>query len=412
MTVNLKPSELRGTIPAICSKSDVHRILLCAALADAPTEIKINSKSPLSVDILATAEVIRELGADVAVRAGSFVITPSGETVTEPHFDCKESGSTLRFLLPVAAARTVRPSFEGSGRLPERPIGELLDALKSGGITVSAPKLPFSFDGKLHAGTFTLPGNVSSQYITGLLLALPLLDGDSEIKLTTKLESAAYVDITLHALKRFGIKVEKLENGYFVPGNQQYTSPGVIEADGDWSNSAFFLVADAIGGGIEVTGLDNSSPQGDKAIVEIIEQYKGEDGSLKAQTVDLKEIPDMLPILAILAANSIGRSTFTGGERLRLKESDRIMSVHKMIESLGGKAEETEDGLIVYGKDEAPLCGGTVDSYNDHRIVMAAAIGAMYAGGETVINDAKAVNKSYPSFFEDLKVLGGAANVI
>ncbi len=427
----LQARPMSGAVNAIASKSDVHRLLFCAALADNETDLYLNGPTELSEDILATASCMEQMGTTVTYEDGHFHIVPNAGAIESPAFQCRESGSTLRFLLPVAAARTKNPSFDGKGRLPDRPISDLLDALSANGIAVSAPKLPFSFSGELQAGTYTLPGNVSSQYITGLLLALPLLKGDSSIRLTSELQSASYIDITTHALSRFGIRVIRTEDGWDIPGSQQYHSPGKLLADGDWSNSAFFLAAGALGSGVTVNALDPNSPQGDKKIIPILEQFGASvetrvapdtgltdytvvKAALKGTVVDLTDIPDMLPILAVLAANAEGPTEFTGGARLRLKESDRIHSVAEMIHGLGGRAEERPDGLLVQGKDTAPLTGGTVDSYNDHRIVMAAAVGGAFSKGEkdTVIEGAEAVRKSYPTFFEDYNLLGGNAHVI
>ena len=432
MNVRLSPASLSGTVQTIASKSDVHRLLFCAAQADGPVTIEMNSTSPLSDDILTTAFVIKALGADVRKEDGRFTVTPSNVAPKAPIFDCRESGSTLRFLLPVAAAHCDEPSFTGSGRLPERPVEDLLNVLKARGISVSADKLPFSFTGRLQSGAFELPGNVSSQYITGLLLALPALDGDSEIRLTSPLQSASYVNITLHALSRFGIRTSILPRGYLVPGNQTFQSPGTIVADGDWSNAGYFFAAGALSETpVSIAGLTPDPPQGDKSIVGILNNRMGapiskvqeEDGTytytvtpaetLRACDLDVTNIPDAFPVLAVLAAFAQGRTSFIGCERLRFKESDRIASVIAMLEALGGKAEEDGDGVIVYGADETGgLTGGTVDACGDHRIVMAAAIAALRCTGDVTITGAEAVRKSYPSFFDEYKALGGIVNVI
>lgn len=433
MNVQVSPSALTGTVPIIPSKSDVHRLLLCAAQADAPVAIELNSDLPLSEDILATLNVLPGLGADVELRPGKIVVTPGEAPEESPLFDCNESGSTLRFLLPVAAAHCAEPSFTGRGRLPERPIGELLTAMKTNGVSTTSDKLPLTLNGTLKSGVYELPGNVSSQYITGLLLALPTLDGDSEIRLTTPLQSASYINITLHALSRFAIRTSVLPRGYVVPGGQTFQSPGTLAADGDWSNAAFFFAAGAIGETpLSVSGLAPDSPQGDKSIVGILNNKFGskitkvpaENGTytytitppekaLKGCIIDLTDIPDTFPILAMTACFAEGRTTFVGGERLRIKESDRIAAVHAMITALGGTADETPDGLVVHGKDETGgLTGGTVNACNDHRIVMAAAIAATRCSEPVTINGAEAVNKSYPSFFDELEKLGGNVHVI
>lgn len=432
MNVRLSPASLRGTVHSIASKSDVHRLLFCAAQADGPVTIEMNDRSPLSDDILATARVLRGLGADVREEPGRFTVTPSNAVPNAPTFDCRESGSTLRFLLPVAAAHCDEPSFTGSGRLPERPVGELLDVLKANGISVSADKLPFSFTGRLQSGTFELPGNVSSQYITGLLLALPALDGDSEIRLTSPLQSASYVNITLHALSRFGIRTSVLPRGFLVPGAQTFQSPGTLVADGDWSNAGYFLAAGALGKDpVSVSGLSPDSPQGDKVLTGILKDRMGapvsrtreEDGTctytvtpaetLSACDLDVHDIPDAFPVLAVLAAFANGRTRFTGCERLRFKESDRVASVIAMLEALGGTAVEDGADIIVCGADETGgLTGGTVPSFGDHRIVMAAAVAALRCTGDVTITGAEAVRKSYPSFFDEYTALGGIVHVI
>jgi len=416
MIVKISPSSLEGTISAIASKSDAHRILICAALSSSPCELLLGTSSE---DIEATARCMRALGATIEKSENGLKVTP-GKVSEDVFLDCGESGSTLRFLLPVAAALCERAKFTGQGRLPERPIGELMQAMEQNAVSFSAPKLPLETRGRLQSGVYTLPGNISSQYITGLLLALPLLEGDSEIVLTTALESAAYVDITLHALERFGIMITKTQKGYFVRGGQEYKAPEKVRIDGDWSNAAFFLVAGAIGRTVTVTGLDMSSPQGDKKICDILRLFGADvrisddeitvsPAPLTAQTVDMTEIPDMLPALAVLAANSEGESVFTGAQRLRIKESDRLKTICEMINSLGGECRETEDGVVVTGRK---LTGGKVNGSGDHRIVMAAAAAATACVGEVIIDGAQAVKKSYPTFFEDFARLGGEASVI
>jgi len=416
MIAKISPSMLEGEISAIASKSDAHRVLICAALSSSPCELILGTSSE---DIEATARCMRALGATIEKSENGLKVTP-GKIPEEVFLDCGESGSTLRFLLPVAAALCDRAGFTGQGRLPERPIGELMQAMEQNEVSFSAPKLPLETRGRLKSGVYTLPGNISSQYITGLLLALPILKGDSEIVLTTSLESAAYVDITLHALRRFGIEITKTQTGYFVRGGQKYKSPEKVRIDGDWSNAAFFLVAGAIGKPVTVTGLDMTSPQGDKKICEILRLFGADvrvsddeitvfSAPLTAQTVDMTEIPDMLPALAVLAANAEGESVFTGAQRLRIKESDRLKTICEMINSLGGECRETEDGIAVTGRK---LSGGKVHGSGDHRIVMAAAAAATVCVSEVVIDGAQAVKKSYPTFFEDFARLGGEASVI
>ncbi len=286
----------------------------------------------------------------------------------------------------------------GHGRLPDRPQEILLHLLAEHGAAADAGRLPLTLSGGLRGGRFTLPGDVSSQYVSGLLFALPLLPEGGEICLSTPLQSAGYVEMTLRSLARFGVGVERTATGYLVPGGQKYRSPGELSPEGDWSNAAFFLAA-----GVEVTGLDRESAQGDRVIERLLPALGG------GAVVDLEQIPDLLPILAVAAARARGVTRFVGGARLRLKESDRIESTASLLRALGVGAETLPDGLTVHG---GSFVGGLVDGANDHRIVMAAAVAAVTAKGAVTIRGAEAVAKSYPRFFEDLKSLGGIFHVL
>jgi 3-phosphoshikimate 1-carboxyvinyltransferase len=390
--------------------------MICAAMSDRTTVIK--GVVP-SEDVLATAACIRALGAGADIKDGECTVTP-GLIASSPVLDCGESGSTLRFLLPVTSALCGGGSFTGSGRLPERPLKELVDAMKSGGAVFDREKLPLSFSGRLRAGYYSLPGNVSSQYISGLLMAFSVTPGESVLTLTSRLESSAYVDMTLDTLRLFGADIEYCENKYIVRGKERLTSPGTVTADGDWSNAAFFLVSGAIHGSVTVTGLNTDSLQGDKRIVNILRdmgadtEFCGGSLTVTAKTlrgtaVDLADIPDLLPALAVAASFAEGETRFTGGTRLRMKESDRLKTVADMISCLGGTVRELEDGLVITGTG---LTGGAVDSVNDHRIVMAAAVAGANGTGPVTIKNAGAVKKSYPGFFDDFSELGGRKNVI
>lgn len=411
-TVKIEPYALRGIIPAIPSKSDAHRLLIAAALADRPTKLIMRGGSE---DISATIRCLRAMGASIEEQADCVEITPVSRSAAAPLLDCGESGSTLRFMLPVAAAVCERAAFTGRGRLPQRPIGELCTAMSEGGVSFSSDFLPLETNGKLRGGVYRLPGGISSQYITGMLLALPCTGEDSEIILTDKLRSAAYVDITLDVMERFGIRVEKRDSGFFIPGGQRYVSPGEVEVDGDWSNGAFMLCAGAVSGSVTVTGLHPDSPQGDKAIVELLRRMGANvtvDGSsvtvtpgkLRGCEIDIDATPDLLPALAVVAAFADGDTHFVNGARLRIKESDRLTACANLLRDLDGSAEESADSLTVHGTG---LCGGTTDSCNDHRIVMAAAIAASGCTEEVIITGAEAVNKSYPGFFDDYRILDG-----
>lgn len=416
MQVSITPTPLRGLVKAIPSKSDAHRLLILSALADAPTTLALPGSSQ---DIDATVGCLRALGADLCREGETVTVTPVAVPLKNPLLDCGESGSTLRFLLPVAAALCDGARFIGRGRLPTRPVGGLLAAMEGHGVTFSAEKLPLTLTGRLRSGDFLLPGDVSSQYLTGLLLALPQVEGDSALILTTGLQSASYVELTLAALRRFGARVRTEGRIYKIPGGQRFASPGYLRVEGDWSNAAFFLAAGALGGGVTVTGLSPDSPQGDRAVLELLRRFGAEvseegeavtvcPGTLKGQEIDVEEIPDLLPVLAMVAACAEGETRFFHAARLRLKESDRLSAAASLLRALGGDVTEFPDGLTVRG---GSLVGGRTDSFHDHRMAMAAAVAAVRCRGPVTITDAGAVEKSYPRFFEDYQRLGGNVHV-
>ena len=417
MDVRTGPGAVSGSVGSISSKSELHRLIICSALADRPTVIRFRG---FSDDVDATLSCASALGACIERGEYGVTVRPGAPISGKPVFDCRESGSTLRFILPAATVRYKSACFRGDGRLAERPIEGLMSAMSANGVSFSADRLPFETQGTLRPGIYELPGNVSSQYISGLLMSLPLLGGPSTIVLKSRLESASYVDITLSVLERFGIEIVRRENIYYVPHNQTYRSPGEITADGDWSNAAFFLAAGALGNKITVTGLNMSSSQGDRAVLDIFRDFgaeiitEGENitvrgGHLHGCDVDMTNVPDLLPILAVTAAFAEGQTRFYGASRLRFKESDRLASAESMINGLGGSALQTDDGLIVRG---GGLSGGTVSSFHDHRIAMAAAIASTRCMGSVDILDASAVSKSYPAFYEDFSALGGKVHVI
>jgi 3-phosphoshikimate 1-carboxyvinyltransferase len=417
MNVRIVPCPLSGEIEAISSKSDAHRLLILAALSDGTTHIRINQRSD---DIDATIGCLCAMGAQIEVNPDEITVHGIRTFADDSLLDCRVSGSTFRFLLPVAAACCGSARFTGSGRLPDRPIRELTRVMQSHGVCFSAERLPFSISGRLHGGAYELPGNISSQYLTGLLLALPMAEERSTITLTTNLESAAYVDITLSALNRFSVRVSAEDGVYTISGRQRCVSPGSVRADGDWSNAAFFLAAGALGNTIRLNGLNMESPQGDKAILDILRKFGANvsvaddavtvsPAILSGFEIDVGEIPDLLPILAVVAACAKGETHFFNAARLRLKESDRLHTTAKLINGLGGYATESSDGLVIRG---GTLYGGTVDSFHDHRIAMAAAIAAIRCQGPVTILDAGSAAKSYPTFYEDYKKLGGNADVV
>ncbi len=392
MIKQIAPSPIRGTVSAIASKSMAHRLLICAALAEEPTEVVCQTTSR---DIEATRACL------AAMKVGK---TP---------LPCGESGSTLRFLLPVAAALGLDTGFFMEGRLPDRPLAPLDEQLTKHGARLQKDGATLRISGKLQPGDYVLPGDVSSQYISGLLFALPLLDGPSTLTVTGKIESAPYIEMTLDALRQFGIHITIEEQVYHIPACG-YRSPGTVQVEGDWSNAAFWLCAGALTGPVTVTGLDPHSLQGDKAVLDILQRFGAkcrQEGDaftvspapLRAIDIDAAAIPDLVPILSVMAAKAEGTTRIYNAGRLRLKESDRIETVCRLLNSIGGQAEETADGLLISGG--TPLSGGTVESFNDHRIAMAAAIAATVCQGPVTVLDAGAVSKSYPHFWEDLEKL-------
>ena len=418
----ITPAPLTGRVTVPASKSDAHRLLVCAALADGVSVIR---RMVLSKDIEATIQVLRGLGADIRLEGDTVTVqgASSGENGTA-EADCGESGSTLRFLLPVAAALGRNARFTGSGRLPKRPLDTLLQILLEKGLSCvpeGADNLPLRLSGKLPAGLYRLPGDVSSQYITGLLLALPLTGEESIIRLTTPLQSAGYVDMTLKTMAAFGVTVERLPDGYRIPAGSRYRSCDCA-VEGDWSAAAFFLTAGAVGRPIAIAGLSFDSAQGDKAAAGLFARFgakvrweKGDllisPGPLRGTRIDVSQIPDMAPALAVCAAFAEGETLLTGCARLRIKESDRLTAIARGLAALGVPAEEGPDSLRIEGQGGPPH-GGKIDGVNDHRIVMAFATAAAFASGQSEISDAEAVAKSYPAFFDDYTLLGGNVHVI
>ena len=391
MDIIIKPTKLKGTVAAIPSKSQAHRLLICAAFADWETRLYCPDTNR---DIEATADCLRALGAEITRDEGGYTVLPVQSRPATAVLPCHDSGSTLRFLLPVAGALGVDATFQLEGRLPQRPLSPLWEEMERMGCTLTRPtECTIRCQGKLNSGVYTISGGVSSQFITGLLLAFPLISGESQLEITGKLESAPYVTMTLKAMEQFGVMVQN----FSVAGNQHFTSPGTVMVEGDWSNAAFFLAAKAMGNNVTVTGLRADSPQGDRAAAELLP------GLEKKLIIDAADIPDLVPILAVTAACKQG-AVFTNIGRLRLKESDRVESVKEMIIALGGTAESDAETLTVQGTG---LHGGTVDARNDHRIAMSAAIAATACREDVIILGAQCVEKSYPRFFEKYRKLGG-----
>ncbi len=416
--MTITPFTACGGIAAPTSKSELHRLLICAALADQRTEIRCHG---MNDDIRATARCLKALGARITPSDDGLSVVPAPKAAedTQPQLDCGESGSTLRFLLPVAAARGAA-RFTGSGRLPQRPLGDLVRAMAEHGVCFSSDRLPLSIAGRMSGGQFHVPGNVSSQYITGLMLASPLIGG-SRITVEGPLQSAGYVRMTAEAMETFGVEILWEGPDIRVRGPQRYVSPGTVSAQGDWSNAAFMLCLGALGGPVSVRGLKADSLQGDRRIADILRAagarvtFEGDTctvsrGRLDGLRLDVSDIPDLVPVLAALLMHAEGESAFEHAERLRLKESDRLETTCAMVRALGGEARVDGDTLRVRG--QARCEGGCVDGAGDHRIVMAATVGASACAGRSRILGAEAVRKSWGEFFKAVQSIGGKTDVI
>ena len=408
MQKTLISPALFGTVPAISSKSEAHRALICAALSDTQTTIVCEYTNN---DIDATVSCLNSLGADIVRKDKAFIVNPIKEPKKNAILDCGESGSTLRFIIPIIAALGVDAEIHMHGRLPSRPLSPLYELLSENGVSLSPQgSNPLCISGKLKSGDYEIAANVSSQFISGLLFALSLCEGDSTLTLTGKIESKNYIDMTLDAQKMFGAQIEISENVYKIKGIGKYVSPDICKIMGDWSNAAFFLCAGAMSkDSVCVSGIDISSSQGDKKILDVLTamganiQIVGDfitvfPSRLHEASIDAAQIPDLVPIIATVASVAEGKTTIYNAGRLRLKESDRIESVCAMITALGGNITPTDDGMIIVGKPQ--LDGGTVDSFADHRIVMSAAIASTVCKNPVTIIGYEAVNKSYPDFFE------------
>ena len=391
MDITIYPQTLSGVIHAIPSKSQAHRLLICAAFADADTVLVCPETNR---DMDATAQCLNQLGAHIEKTEQGYFVSPVREVPSFAVLNCHDSGSTLRFMLPVAGALGVDAVFQMEGRLPQRPLSPMWEEMERMGCRLSRPTPDtIRCQGKLTAGTYSIDGGVSSQFITGLLLAAALIPGKSQIQITGKIESQPYIAMTQQVLHRFGIETE----GFRIEGGKTLYSPGTVTVEGDWSNGAFFLAANALGNPVLTQNLRMDSAQGDRAVNDLLPGLKNQ------MTISAANIPDLVPILSVVAASRKG-GVFTDIQRLRLKESDRVESVVRMIRDLGGMAEATKDALTIYGTG---LTGGTVDSVNDHRIAMSAAIAATVCSKPVTILGAQCVEKSYPKFFQEYARLGG-----
>ena len=398
------------------SKSVAHRLLICAALSDAPCTIVCQS---VNRDMEATAACLNALGADITYADGKFSVTPITKVQKGATLDCGESGSTLRFLLPVAAALGADATFTGQGRLPERPLSPLYEEMTAHGVKMSPNgHMPLKCEGNLPAGLYTIDGGVSSQFISGLLMALPLTGIQSKIVITGKQESASYIGLTLNALKQFGIEIQSTTDGYIIPGGQEFTTPATqVAVEGDWSAAAFWITAGVAGSKpVTCTGLDyEHSAQGDRRIVDVLRRMGADivtagntitarPSNLTAAQIDCADIPDLVPILAVAASSAQGTTIFDNIRRLRIKESDRVQSILQLLGMAGIYAFASDNTLTVTG---GPARNASYDPSGDHRMAMAAAVLASVGNVKITISDAECTAKSYPAFFDDFNALGG-----
>lgn len=432
MLARITPSPLKGTVPAIASKSMAHRLIICAALANGETHVACNTTC---ADIEATVRCLTALGARIETVEDGFQVHPTMKSIefgllkalAGGTLDCGESGSTLRFMLPVACALGAEATFVGQGRLGARPLSPLSDEIIAAGCDLQGlGGFPLKTSGRMRPGTFVLPGNVSSQYISGLLLAAPLLAQPSCVQVTGLIESRPYINLTIQAMKAFGVEVNveripakdgKPEVTNFRVSSGSYRTPGNVAVEGDWSNAAFWLCAGAIGTDpITVEGVSLSSAQGDRNVLAALSRFGArivrstnaatvQSNKLAGFEMSAHDIPDLVPVISAVASLAQGRTFIRDCARLRIKESDRLVTTTRELTALGAQVRIAGDDLIIKGVDA--FTGGEVDSHNDHRIAMMAAIAASRATDEVVIHGAEAVNKSYPDFFDHYRLLGG-----
>lgn len=418
MTITLQAPRYAERLTAPTSKSAAHRALIAAAFADRKTTMTLRTSCE---DIDATVRCLSALGAVITTTKNRLDITPIiPHNVTQNAvLDCGESGSTLRFLLPVCAALGANATFVRHGRLPERPLSPLKELLEEHGLRITENGKMLLTEGKITAGEYRIAANVSSQYVTGLLFALSLLETPSTLALTGNVESAPYIDMTVDMLTRFKAPVTVTENGtvFYIPGRKSapMLSSGACTPEGDFSSAAFPLAMGAIGTHpVTVTGLSPDTLQGDRAILELLRRFGADvketpcgitvsPAPLYGIEIDAAQIPDLVPVLAVVACAASGTTRIKNAARLRLKESDRLSAVTSFLRTLGGDITEAHDGLIINGGK--PLSGGTVDVCGDHRIAMSAAVAALLTKKAVIIPHVECVNKSYPTFFKEAVLL-------
>jgi len=414
----ITPSTLRGTVCVPTSKSVSHRAVICAALAEGTSKLR---GILVSDDLIATIAAMEAFGAVIRQEEGNLIITGTDcKNPLQQMIDCNESGSTLRFLIPLGLNGQTT-TFCGRGKLVDRPLHDYFNILNKQLIPYQTTDghLPLSVTGVLKPGKFHLRGDVSSQFVSGLLFALPRLAGDSSIIITTAMESKGYIDLTLSMLERFGINIiNQNYQEFIVPGNQTYKSTD-YHAEGDYSQVAFWLAAGTLGDPICCSGLNPNSLQGDKVIIDLIKEMGGKltqgENSIESSpaitkgiVIDASQCPDLVPILTVLAAVSDGTTQIIRAGRLRIKECDRLQAMSQELNKLGAHVEEHEDSLTIHGRPH--LTGGTVHSWHDHRIAMALAIASIACQQPVTIKHSECVSKSYPNFWQDFKMLGGEIN--
>lgn len=424
--VKIVPAKLEGEIKIPPSKSISHRAIICAGLCSGISSIE---NIAFSDDIIATLDGMKALGInyeniedDSQIETKNILIRGSEELkLINNEINCKESGSTLRFFIPIVSLIGENVTFNGEGKLVERPLNVYYDIFKKQGIQYSNNnnKLPLNVSGLLKPGIFEIRGDISSQFITGLMFALPMLDGDSKIIISTDLESKGYVDLTIDVLEKFSIKIENNDyKEFYIKGNQKYKYSN-YRVEGDFSQAAFWITAGLLGSNIKCSDIKIDSLQGDKAILDIVKDMGADiaenndlieikSSQTKGTTIDASQCPDIVPILAVLGSLSNGTTKIINASRLRIKESDRLKAVATELSKLGADVKELEDGLVINGREK--LKGGTVDSWNDHRIAMALAIASIKCSEPVIIQNSDVVKKSYPTFWKDFKKLGGKIN--
>ena len=430
MKIKIKPSTLNGKIEIPPSKSYSHRAVIAAALA----ESKDNRKSKIdnlkfSVDITTTTDIMENWGAKINREESSLeIVGNSGKVVPrDKYVQCNESGSTIRFLIPIGITNENELIFDGKGKLVDRPLDSYYRIFDEQEIFYKNEngKLPLEVKGKLKAGNYEIDGNISSQFITGLLYALPLLDGDSKLIINKNLESKGYIDLTMEILKLAGIKIKNNDYKSFeIKGNQKY-KPFDYTVEGDYSQVAFWIVAGIISANrdneIKCLHVNKNSLQGDREIIEIVERMGAKleifddylivkPSKTKGTVIDISQCPDIAPILTVLGALSEGETRIINGERLRIKESDRITSIKTELNKLGANVSEEGDSLIIQGVER--FNGGvTVNAWNDHRIAMSLAIASSRCEKEIVLEEAESVRKSYPHFWDDFVKMSGSIEI-